>query len=205
MDNNSMKKRIIMGAEAIFAREGVSRVTMDDVADYLKISKKTIYNHFRSKSSLVYSVVSVMISDIVDSLERIASDPGLDFTGRLKAILEYSFRQVSQRGGLIMDNYAGMTFEETDSPVEMMRKKILELSDRLFREGIDNGMIRSDLAGEFIPYFYLNVIDGCIRIYQDEDIGIRRDDLFREALRITLEGVLTEGGRSHFAGDNGGT
>lgn len=199
MDNNSTRERIIKGAEAMFAREGVSKVTMDNVADYLKISKKTIYNHFRSKSALVYSVVSAMISDIIDSLEQIASDPERDFTGRLKALLEYFFRQISQRGGLIMDNYAGMSFEEYDSPVAMMRKKILELSDRLFREGIANGVIRSDLAGDFIPYFYLNVIDGCIRIYQDEDIGIRKDDLFREALKITFEGILTEGGRHRFA------
>lgn len=202
--DKDMKQRIIKGAEVMFAREGTAKVNMEDLAAYLKISKKTIYNHFRSKSSLVFQVVSVMITDIIDSLEQIASDPDLDFISRLKAVLEYSFRQVSRRGGLIMDNYAGMTFEETDSPREMMRKKILELSRRLFREGLANGMIRDDMAGELIPYFYLNVIDGCVKIYRDEDISIRKDELFREALRITFEGILSDGGRSHFADGNGG-
>jgi len=191
------KQRIIKGAEVMFSREGAARVTMEDIADYLKISKKTIYNHFHSKSSLVFHVVSNMIKEIINSLEEIASDPDLDFTTRLKAILEYSFQQVSRRGGLIMDNYVGMPFDEADSPVEMMRKKILELADRLFREGRGNGVIRDDVDSDFIPYFYLNVIDGCIRIYRDEDISIRKEEMFREALRIIFEGILTDGGRRH--------
>ena len=195
------KETIIKGAEVLFARQGTAKVTMDDLADYLKISKKTIYNHFRSKSSLVFHVVSSMIKDIIDSLDAIASDPELDFIDRLKTILEYSFQQVSRRGTLIMDTYVGIHFYDTNSPLEMMRKKIIELADRLFREGTEKGMIRSDLVREFVPYFYLNVIEGCVRLYREEDIGIRKDELFREALRITFEGILTDGGRQHF--DNG--
>ncbi|MBN2049210.1 MAG: TetR/AcrR family transcriptional regulator [Spirochaetales bacterium] len=193
-----IKERIIKGAEAIFAREGTSRVTMEDLAEYLKISKKTIYNHFSSKSALVYRVVSNLMKDIVQSLEEIAGDPALDFTSRLKAILEYSFTQVSRNGAIIMDNYSGMDLQETDSPFETMRRKILELSSRLFQEGIEKGMIRDDLAKDFVPYFYLNVIEGCVNIYREADISIRKEELFREALRITFEGILSDNGRSHF-------
>ncbi len=50
------KERILQKADELFFRYGVRAVTMDDIAQELGISKKTIYQHFPDKDSLVYEV-----------------------------------------------------------------------------------------------------------------------------------------------------
>lgn len=52
-----MKNRILEGATKLFFRYGVKTITMDSIASDLGISKKTIYQHFPDKDSLVKDVV----------------------------------------------------------------------------------------------------------------------------------------------------
>ena len=41
---------------------GIRSVTMDDIANHLGISKKTLYNHFTDKSQLVREIISLRIA-----------------------------------------------------------------------------------------------------------------------------------------------
>ena len=45
---NETKEKILKGTIQVFNKKGL-KLTMDDVADELKISKKTIYKEFASK------------------------------------------------------------------------------------------------------------------------------------------------------------
>ena len=54
-----MKSRILIKGAELFFRYGVKTVTMDDIATDLGISKKTIYQHFPDKDSMVFEVVIV--------------------------------------------------------------------------------------------------------------------------------------------------
>jgi len=48
-----MKERIIEKTADMFMRYGVRSVTMDDIANRISISKKTIYQHFKDKKEVV--------------------------------------------------------------------------------------------------------------------------------------------------------
>lgn len=47
------KERILAEAEELFNKHGIKRITMDDIAQHLSISKKTIYQYFQEKDDLV--------------------------------------------------------------------------------------------------------------------------------------------------------
>ena len=47
------KERILAGAEELFNKHGIKRVTMDEIAQHLSVSKKTIYLYFQEKDDLV--------------------------------------------------------------------------------------------------------------------------------------------------------
>ncbi len=49
----NVRERIIEDAGKLFFREGIKRVTMDDVARELGISKRTIYENFKDKNELL--------------------------------------------------------------------------------------------------------------------------------------------------------
>ena len=48
-----MKQQILEKTAEMFERYGVRSVTMDDIANRISISKKTIYQHFKDKKEIV--------------------------------------------------------------------------------------------------------------------------------------------------------
>ena len=59
-----MKDKIIQKAADMFITLGFKSVTMDDIANELGISKKTIYTHFKNKSQLVQEVIMSVFETI---------------------------------------------------------------------------------------------------------------------------------------------
>ena len=49
----STRDRILLAAYSLFYRSGFSRVSVDDIAEASKVTKRTIYYHFKSKDDLV--------------------------------------------------------------------------------------------------------------------------------------------------------
>jgi len=58
-----MKERILTKAEELFCRYGIKSVTMDEIANQLGISKKTIYLSFADKDELVLEVFNAYMNE----------------------------------------------------------------------------------------------------------------------------------------------
>lgn len=56
-DLTAERTRIFSAAVNCFARNGLRRTTMDDVADAAGVSRKTVYNYFTNKSALLAEVI----------------------------------------------------------------------------------------------------------------------------------------------------
>lgn len=73
-----INERIIAGSEELFKRHGVRSVTMDDIAKHLGVSKKTIYQFFENKETLVNAVFETYLvkeEAIVNEISANAQDP----------------------------------------------------------------------------------------------------------------------------------
>lgn len=57
-----IKERIKQKADELFMRYGIKSITMDEIANQLGISKKTIYQEFGDKDELVDEVISDILS-----------------------------------------------------------------------------------------------------------------------------------------------
>lgn len=72
-----LKERILTDADELFCTFGVKRITMDDIARQLGISKKTIYQHFKDKNELVYTLFQNMLEKhmkVMDAHTAIATN-----------------------------------------------------------------------------------------------------------------------------------
>lgn len=58
------KERILIKAEELFMQYGIRSVSMDDIANHLGMSKKTLYQYYADKDELVDAVVDGHISEI---------------------------------------------------------------------------------------------------------------------------------------------
>ncbi|MFY0605285.1 MAG: TetR/AcrR family transcriptional regulator [Cyclobacteriaceae bacterium] len=67
-----MKEKILEGAHNLFVQFGVRSVSMDDVANRLSVSKKTLYQHFESKDALVSEAVKLHMAGEMEHFNSIA-------------------------------------------------------------------------------------------------------------------------------------
>ena len=56
------KCSILKGVDALFMRFGLKSITIDDIANKLSMSKKTIYQYFKDKDSLVAEFVKAYLN-----------------------------------------------------------------------------------------------------------------------------------------------
>lgn len=66
-----MKEEIIENAADLFLTLGFKSVTMDDIANNMGISKKTIYAHFSNKTKLVESTTLYVLNAIDKGIDEI--------------------------------------------------------------------------------------------------------------------------------------
>src|SRR4030095_5699023 len=89
-------QRIVAGAGRHFLAQGFRGVTMDDLAEELGMSKKTLYAHFSSKVALVEAVLHHKFAEV--EAEFAAMDPTqtADFPSLLHAMLACMQRQTAE-------------------------------------------------------------------------------------------------------------
>lgn len=66
-----MREKIIQKAAEQFLSYGFKSVTMDDIANAMAISKKTIYTHFKTKNKLVEAATNYLFEHIHEGIEQI--------------------------------------------------------------------------------------------------------------------------------------
>ncbi|SDU57476.1 TetR/AcrR family transcriptional regulator [Desulfobacula phenolica] len=55
-DDNNKKKRILKAAVQVFAQKGYNAATMNEIANIANVSEGTIYNYFKNKEDLLFSI-----------------------------------------------------------------------------------------------------------------------------------------------------
>ncbi len=73
-----MEQRILEVSKGLFYRFGIKSVTMDDIARELGMSKKTIYQYFNDKDSIVCEIMKAHMeteANEIDEITKTAIDP----------------------------------------------------------------------------------------------------------------------------------
>jgi len=80
-----LREQLVTAATALFQTEGL-RFTMQEVADALHISKKTIYTVYTSKEALLLDMVDSLFADIHRTKGELMSAPG-PIEERIRAVI----------------------------------------------------------------------------------------------------------------------
>src|SRR5437773_11070902 len=88
------RQRIVEAARAHFFSHGFRSVTMDDLAEQLAISKKTLYAHFPSTIALLEAVLADKFAGVEAKLEEIKRPSPHDFPAASRELLANTQRQL---------------------------------------------------------------------------------------------------------------
>src|SRR5262245_65471661 len=93
---NSPRQRIVAGARRHFLAHGFRGVTMDELADELGMSKKTLYAHFPSKAALLEAALLDKFRELEADLQQATSACAADFSGALHELLAHMLRHLEE-------------------------------------------------------------------------------------------------------------
>ena len=140
-----LTKEIIMRtANSLFSEEGIREVSIDDICRKLGISKKTFYQYYAQKEDLVADVVTNNVRKKKDEFDRMVE--GKNIVQILKAL----FSMVNRKKTMVKDKrmvkdimkYYPETFtKHAEERGKAMHRFFVER----FREGMEQGLVRSDM------------------------------------------------------------
>src|SRR6476620_6780538 len=81
------RQRIVGAARIHFFSHGFRSVTMDDLAEELGISKKTLYAHFPGKFDLLEAVLADKFAGVETMLQEVTRRQPQDFPATLRELL----------------------------------------------------------------------------------------------------------------------
>ena len=163
------RARILTAARAHFFNHGFRNVTMDDLAAELGMSKKTLYTHFPSKSSLLEAVLLDQGARVEADLDRITRESPRDFGVALERLLACIQRNAGEIQPAFMRDMRREA-PELFAIVTRRRREIIErYFGRLFAEGRSAGFIRKDIPVKLILEVLLGAVEA---IVNPEKLGV---------------------------------
>src|SRR4029434_1218869 len=94
--NSSVRQRIVDAARAHFFSHGFRSVTMDDLAEELGISKKTLYAYFPGKFDLLEAVLADKLTGVEATLKEVTRAHPDDFPATLQNLLAGTQRELDE-------------------------------------------------------------------------------------------------------------
>ena len=168
---------------------------MDDLADELGISKKTLYAHFPSKIALLEAVLAHKFANVEAKLEEITRAYPHDFPAALHELLANTQRELNE----IKPPFVRDMRQKAPQVFKIVERRRGELIQRffgkLFAEGQRTGMVRKDLPAKLMIEILLAAVQAIVNPAKVEELGLTPKTGFASVVKVVLEGVITRKGR----------
>ncbi len=194
-EENEIKTKILTRAYEMFLQFGSTRVTMEELASSLCISKKTLYKFFSNKEHLLKELVHSHKCEVIQKIDEILDDSSLDFMEKLKRFLSYVGSQSRRFVGPMMQDLMRNNPAIWNDIHEFRKVRTTEKIAKLFAEGAEQGFIRNDVNKEIATVMYVSSIHALITPDSIAQISVPVDAIMGEIMKILFQGVLTDNGR----------
>ena len=188
-----MKSRILEKGTELFFRYGVKTVTMDAIASELGISKKTIYQHFPDKDSMVYEVVQSFVAEDVKKWEELDR--------RYSNVVEKMFKSFEMVKDMLVQMNPRLLFEIQKffpAAFEVFQqhgeKYINQNLIADFKKGAQFGYFRNDVDFELLARLRMAEVNLVFNpdFYPKNKLSLYETQL--TLMDIFMRGILTEKG-----------
>ena len=152
-----MKETILQKAGEIFLKLGFKSVTMDDIANEMGISKKTIYKYFHNKEELVDESLSYLHKLIHNSVSCICEKGfnAIEENFEIKNTFKDLFKNTDDSPMYQLQKYYPKTYNK------LMADEFCMFKDCILKnieKGINEGLYRKDIELEIITKFYFSLV-----------------------------------------------
>jgi TetR/AcrR family transcriptional regulator len=205
------KEEIIDAAQRIFFEKGLNAATMDEIAEAAELSKGTLYLYYKSKEDLY---LGVMVRGM-DALYRMCENIITSDNSIVQKLVEFfdSYKKFfhTDRNFFRMFNFFQtpqfhkQVSEEMKQVCNAQYGKLWNLVDSVFRKGMEEDLLRSDLNPiEITLILWSSATALMLRHDSEGDIWKERRNIdLMHTLDVLnelfLESILTDKGRKEYA------
>ena len=188
------KEHIIQSVGDLFQKYGIKAVTMDRIAEELGISKRTLYEIFSNRNSLITTVLRAGNIAHVQLLQKVMEEGS--------NMIEVVFK-VGKINHDMLQKYNPMFFQDLKRNYPKIQKEFEEhvrenkyaFTKRILDEGQEEGVFTKEINTEIVCMFFHEMI----RISCDNEVftidDFSRDDFVNIVFLPYFRGISTEKGR----------
>lgn len=181
-----MKTRILEGTIAVFRKKGV-RFTMDDLANELSMSKKTIYRVFPDKSTMLMELVDFVFERVHIEKQRIREDKSLTSAEQFVRILNAMPENITE---LDLTNIYQIRsrYPEHYRKIEEHLENGWELTFEVMRQAVKDGYFRPVNEGLF-KMIYESTLERFLSCDELQKSGTSYVEALGELTSILVDGI----------------
>jgi len=149
-----MENRILFKARDLMLRNGVKHVTMDDIANQLGMSKKTIYQFYKDKDALVMAVVNFELEEQSSKCQR-TQDTADNAVHEMFMLLE-DIQQMFKNMNPMTMNEIAKYYPEAFARIQNHKDEFMhQIIKTNLIKGIEQGVYRKEIDPEILSIYRL--------------------------------------------------
>lgn len=191
------KDRIVESAADKFLSQGISKVTLDELASDLRMSKKTVYKFFPSKDDLLRTMVHMMMGRLEKQVDAIVSS-GKPFPEKMTELMAFAGKFIGRFSSQFLrdlERFAPALWKEVET---FRRERILSKLDVMFAQAKEEGFFRADLNYQLFMLIFLHAMQGIMNPQVLSQQSFSAQQAFKAIFTILFEGALTDQARKEF-------
>ncbi|MEH6537068.1 MAG: TetR/AcrR family transcriptional regulator [Psychroserpens sp.] len=188
-----MREKIIHKSAELFLNLGFKSVTMDDIANEMGISKKTIYVHFKNKTKLVEAVTFNLFDTICDGIDDIydnTTNPIEELYAIKMFVMHHLKNEKSSPQYQLKKYYPQIYSVLKIKQFEKMHQSVKES----LQQGVDTGVFRNSIDVDFISRMYFTGMTGIKDNMFFPPERYQMDYLMESYLEYHLRAIVSEKG-----------
>ena len=183
-----------MESGALFGKYGIRSMTMDALAEEMGISKRTIYERFKDKDTLLLEVIRYYKKQTNKDAHRLI-DESDNVIEALFRIMKLTVSQVAQMNPLFFHDfkkYHQRVYKEFAHPGDI---RDFSITQRLFETGMEQGIFRDDIHLDIVNRALHSLFDLFGHDSSLAEAGFDHRDMFEHMIIPYFRGLSTKKGR----------
>lgn len=199
MTDLDSKARILEAARKYFFEFGFSKTTMEEFAQTMGMSKKTIYKFFPGKEDIIREITREKLSGIHHQCIRWQTDKSIDFMERVRSITRYlssEMRSLKPQFYIDLQRTMPELWKEVD---DFRTKRVFEDFTAMIVEGVEIGVFRKDINIDVLVLMYANAMQSIIHPETLAKLPLNASQAYDAIVEIIFGGVFTPQAKEKYA------
>lgn len=193
-ENETIQRdRIMVEARSLMLHYGIRSTSMDDLANHLGMSKKTIYQYFKDKNELVDAIVTSLLQHNCDLCVR-ESEQAKDAIHEMFLAMNSNREIVQSMNPIILydlQKYHPASFEKFK---KFKNEFLFGIMKNNISRGISEGLYRADCNVNIISKFRTESVEFLFNREISQELKYSMEAVFRELHFLFMYGLVTPKG-----------